>query len=246
MQRSRTASKLAALTLVSTLTLAAAESGAALAGTSDVISKMIERDGQRQAALNGYTAQRRYTLENTRLNKRAEMLVRMTVMADGTKEFDIVSESGSGAVRKRVFRKMLEAEIEASRPALRDRSRITPANYEFRLVGTDTIEGRPAYVLELTPRTENKYLIRGRIWVDTADYAIAHIEGSPARNPSLWTRSVHFTHRYSKSGAFWFAASNRSVTEVLIFGATNLNIEYFDYVPNLTAPAEPNAASAAK
>jgi hypothetical protein len=102
------------------------------------------------------------------------------------------------------------------------------------MAGTDNVNERPAYVLAITPKTQNKYLVQGRIWVDAADYAIVRIEGKPAKNPSFWIKSVHFVHTYRKSGSFWLPVSDRSVTDVRIFGATEVTIEYFDYSPNAT------------
>jgi len=84
-------------------------------------------------------------------------------------------------------------------------------------------------VLGIEPRTANKFLTRGRIWVDADDYAIVRIEGSPARKPSFWFKSVHFVHDYARSGGFWMPVSDRSVTDVRILGATEMVIEYFDY-----------------
>jgi hypothetical protein len=111
----------------------------------------------------------------------------------------------------------------------------TPDNYNFRLVGMDTANGRPCYLLDATPRTKNKYLFRGRVWVDAEDAAVSRIEGRPAENPSLWTASVHFVHQYKKVGPYWLAASNISQTEVRIFGSTELKVEYSDYVINAGA-----------
>lgn len=56
--------------------------------------------------------------------------------------------------------------------------------------------------------------------------------GSGIRVIQSWTRNVHFVHTYRKSGTFWFPTSTDSVTEVRIFGSTNLTINYFDYTPN--------------
>jgi hypothetical protein len=87
-------------------------------------------------------------------------------------------------------------------------------------------------------------LFEGQIWIDAQDYALARVEGKPAKNPSFWVSSVHFVHTYQKSGPFWFPASTESVTEVRIFGATSLIIHYFDYTPNLLqAPETVSAAS---
>ena len=87
-------------------------------------------------------------------------------------------------------------------------------------------------MLRVTPKAENKYLIDGKIWVDATDYSIVRIEGRPARNPSFWTRSVHFVHTYQKVGPFWLAASTESVSEIRIFGTAELTIENSGYTLN--------------
>jgi len=201
-----------------------------------VIARMMEVDRTVTPQLRHYTSSRRYSLENKRFGQRAEMTVRMTFRHPGHKQFEVVSEKGSGAIRSRVFRKMLESEIEASSAEMRDATHITPRNYSFRLIGSEELEGRQAFVLEAIPKTKNKFLFRGKIWVDAEDYAIARIEGSPAQNPSFWVRKTTFVHRYAKFGPFWLAVSNASTTDVLVFGRTEVLVEYFDYRIN-EAPA---------
>ena len=56
---------------------------------------------------------------------------------------------------------------------------------------------------------------------------------NPAKNPSFWTKTVHFVHTYEKSGEFWFPVATESVTEARLFGATSLTIQYFEYQPIL-------------
>src|SRR5580692_3594300 len=199
---------------------------------NEIVARMIAHDGERQATLHGYTGFRRYVVENRNHHKRAEMLVRMTCGEDGSKQFDVVSESGWGGATKHVFPRLLDAESEAARPDLRERSRITPENYTFEIAGTEDVRGRLAYVISIEPKTANKYLARGRIWVDAEEYAIVRVEGEPAKNPSFWFKSVRFVHDYDKNGPFWFPAADRSVTDVRIFGSTEMTIEYFDYAPN--------------
>jgi outer membrane lipoprotein-sorting protein len=220
---------------LSTLVLAASDVGAQQLSADEVIARMIEHDRDRQAGLDGYTARRRYILENERHHKHAEMLVRMKCLKDGSKEFDIVSTAGWGGARNHVFPKLLSAEVEASEPGSRERSRIIPENYSFEKAGTELVNGRPAYVILLSPKTQNKYLMKGQIWVDAEEYAIVRIEGQPAKNPSFWVRSVHFVHTYDKQGPFWLPRSNNSVTDVKIFGSTELKIDYFGYLPNAAA-----------
>ena len=226
--------RFSSLLLLFAVAMAAQDSGRQLPSANDVVAKMMEHDNQRQAALHGYTAARRYVLENSRHHKRAEMLVTVTCLGNGSKQFQTVSATGWGTARNHVFPKLLESESEASLPDVRERSRITPENYSFEMVGKDYINGRPAYVIAIAPKTPNKFLVEGRIWVDVDEYAIVRIEGKAAKSPSFWIKSVHFVHTYQKSGSFWFPASDRSVTDVRILGATEVTIEYFDYSPNTT------------
>ena len=197
----------------------------------EVMAKVFERDTQRENLGGGYSGSREYTLDNRKLNKRAEMVASVVCDADGTKHFQVVSEDGWKSANKHVLRKMLESESETSQPTTRPMTRMVPQNYEFRLIGSESLQGRPAYVIDVIPKRSDKYLFRGRIWVDAADFALARAEGEPAKNPSFWTRSVHFVQQYRKSGPFWFPVETTSVTEAHIFGTTDVSIRYFDYSP---------------
>ena len=106
------------------------------------------------------------------------------------------------------------------------------------------VADRTAYVLETHPKRKEKYLFRGRIWVDAEDYALVRAEGSPAKNPSFWTNSTHFVQIYQKNGPLWFPRSTQSVTDAHIFGTTDVNIEYFDYAPKATHAPDNSVMSA--
>ena len=227
------------LTFILLVALAPAQASAPLPSAEDIVAKMMQFDAQRQSDLTGYTATRRYVAVNKK--RRAEMLVRVYCDSNGTKQFSVVSEEGSGAIRKHVFEKLLSEETEASRRGTRNSTRLTPANYDFRIVGQETLETGPAYVLEVAPKTPNKYLINGKIWVDANDYSIVRIEGQPARNPSFWVHDVHFVHTYQKVGQFWFAASTDTTSQIRIFGDSELTIDTADY--KLNPPHQSNTTS---
>jgi MucB/RseB family protein len=202
----------------------------------EIVARMGAHDADRQLAMEGYEGMRKYILENEGRHKHAEMIVRVNGDPDGTKHFEIVSEDGWKAAHKHVLRKMLDSEAETSRPGERAKSRLNADNYNFQLVGVEAVGDRPAYVLELAPKRKEKYLFRGRIWVDREDYALVRAKGNPAENPSFWTKSTHFVHNYGKNGPVWFPVFTQSVTDVRIFGTTYLNIEYFDYMPRASFP----------
>ena len=201
-----------------------------LPSADDVVTKMMQFDAQRQSELTGYVATRHYVAVNK--NRHAEMVVHVTCDSNGAKEFSIRGEEGSGSIRKHVFHKLLSEETEASRRGTRKDTRLTPDNYDFQVVGQETLETGPAYIMAVDPKKENKYLINGKIWVDANDYSIVRIEGQPARNPSFWVRSVHFVHTYQKVGPFWFASSTHTTSEIRIFGESELTIENSNYTLN--------------
>src|SRR5437879_11977288 len=105
-----------------------------------------------------------------------------------------------------------------------------PKNYEFLLGTYERTVDQGFYVLEVTPRIKNKFLFRGRIWVDGQDFAVARMEGEPAKNPSWWTKRnvIHVT--YEKVGDFWLTARNETNAQVRIVDSSLLTIGYPVYV----------------
>ncbi len=206
-----------------------------------VVSRMLEMNQARASALQQYTSQHRYVAENRHFSKRAEVTVQESYGRETGKQLTIVSENGSPFVQHRVIDKLIQAEIESGRDDNRDQTMVTTQNYSFRLVGTENIDGHQCYVLEVTPKAPKKYLMRGRIWVDDAEYAIVKMEGTPAKNPSFWTRRVRFVRRYEKHGPFWLPSSVESESDVLAAGQSTLKIEYFEYHISASAPLPADA-----
>jgi hypothetical protein len=193
-----------------------------------IVSQMEGHNLARAAALKHYHSVRHYAVEYRGFT--AKIAARMEVDAEydvaSGKTFRIVSQSGSKLLIDKVLKRLLESETDASKQHATD---LTSANYTFRLAGRENVEGRPAYVLEVEPLTDNKYLYRGKIWVDAADFALARIEASPAKNPSFWISSTAIHHRYEKTGSFWLPAKNESDTDVRVGGKAVLTIDYGTY-----------------
>jgi len=196
----------------------------------EVMQHVVQMNEQRANALETYTSIRSYHLEcHCVSHKTADMVVRAEYEAPNKKVFTIVSESGSGTVRSRVFKKLLEAEQESMSEENQERSAITPQNYTFQLTDYQKVDGHEFYVLEACPLTKNKFLFRGRIWVDAKAFAIAQVQGEPAVNPSWWTVKTNFKRSYQEVASFWLPESNESETKVRIFGTAVLTIKYGEY-----------------
>ena len=152
--------------------------------TAQVVEKLVAMNERRAEALRSYTAIRVYHVENNKQTRRAELVVRMSYHWPDQKEFTILSESGSKFLRNHVLKRLVKAEVESMRRENRQRKEMDQSNYNFQIVGYERSPYREFYVLEVVPKFENKFLFRGKIWVDAQDFGIVRMEGEPAKNPS--------------------------------------------------------------
>jgi hypothetical protein len=219
---------LAILTLLSCVA-AAGDVAVSNLSVDEIVRRLVEMDKVRTSMLRGYIAERQYVAENRKFSKHAEVSVEESFAPPDQKTLKVVAEDGSPLVRRKVIDKLIEAELDATRDDNRDQTHVTSRNYSFRLSGTAQVDGYSCFVLEVTPKSAKKYLMRGQIWVDQEDFAIVRMEGNPAKNPSIWTRKVRFVRRYEKHGPFWLPASVESETEIVVAGTSTLKIRYSDY-----------------
>ena len=198
--------------------------------SSDVLFReLLTHNHWRESQLQSYSVKRVYRLTNDKGALSAEEHVALDFEAPGTKTYTITSQEGSAAVRHLVFQRLLDSEVETAGGRSRNDSSISPWNYRFQIVGDDQLNGRSCYVVDVTPTHKAKYLFRGKVWIDSQDFAVAKIDGEPALNPSWWTRKIHFVRQYEKIGNFWLPRSDESVNQVRIFGTHILTIEHQDY-----------------
>jgi outer membrane lipoprotein-sorting protein len=203
-----------------------------------VARKLQGRNAQRASALKQFSGTRVYTLQYRGFpsDRDAEMVVTMTYNAPNSKVFNVVSQSGSKLISDRVFKKLLEGEQEAGNEENRRNTDLNSENYDFTSAGYENTPDGAEYVLNLLPKTKNKYLYRGKIWVDAKDFAVVRIEGEPAKNPSFWIKKTEVKHRYIKVNDFWLPAENRTESVIRLGGRAVLSIEYKDYKITSAAP----------
>jgi len=220
---------LLALALVLAVCAGWAQGGSSGMSAEQIVEQLRSHNQARSNALRHYSAVRRYEVEYRGFSTKlaAQMEVEATYDAKTGKSFRILSESGSKALREKVLRKALESEKEATQD--KAASAMTPANYRFRLVGSESLNGRPAYILDVEPLTASKFLVRGKIWVDAADFAVVKMEAEPSKSPSFWISRTLIQQSFAKTGEFWLAAENRSETKVRVGGTAVLQIHYGSY-----------------
>ncbi len=211
----------------------------------EIVSRMSAMNDAREAALAAYHNSRTYEVTYKGFPKTlsAKATVQLDFTAPDTKHFTIVKQEGSGLLINRVIKKALESETEAAKPEFRKRSALDDSNYHFTFIGADSENGRPCYLIAVTPKREDKYLYDGKVCVDTVDYAVVRIDAKPAKNPSFWISKADIESHSRKEGAFWFPASLHSTSHVRLGGDAELDIEYGQVEISSASPvnAQPSA-----
>jgi hypothetical protein len=196
-----------------------------------IVERLMEHNQRRAAALRGFEGKRTYQLSYHGFpsSKDAEMEIVAHYQAPDGKSFDVLSESGSKTLQNKIFARLLESERETSSVDSQREFGLTKENYKFTLLGSRPSIYGGCYRMAVEPKHDTKFLYRGEICVNAADYAVETIDAEPAKNPSFWIKKTHIEHRYQKIGEFWLPESNRTVSNVRMGGTATLNIQYTAY-----------------
>jgi len=213
---------------------------------SQVVEKLVQKNAERAKALESYRGKRIYKIDYKGFPSalRGEMTVEMTYTAPAKKDFKILSESGSKWIVKRVLKRLIDGEKEAQEAATRKSVELNTQNYNFTSLERQTDAGGCGYVLAIQPKIPNKFLYRGRIWVNDQDFAVCRIEAEPSKNPSIWITKTEIRHNYQKFQDFWLPVENQSVSSLRLGGRATLTITYQDYEITAVHPLKDNSASA--
>lgn len=196
-----------------------------------VVSSLEQNNRARAQALHQFEGLRVYRLQYHGIlgDRDAEMTVRGSYHSPASKEFVVISQSGSKFISDRIFRKLLEGEQEAFRLENQQATALNTENYEFALAGYEETPEGARYILTVLPRSKNKFLYRGKVWVDAVDFAVVRIVAEPAKSPSFWIKKSVIEHNYAKVDNFWLPVDSRTETAVRLNGLAILSIEYRDY-----------------
>ncbi|MBZ5554229.1 MAG: hypothetical protein LAO21_16045 [Acidobacteriia bacterium] len=196
-----------------------------------LVEKLVRMNLERAQALRAYQGTRIYRLEYRGFpgTRSAEMVVDVKYESPGIKEFTILSATGSKLIIDKVFKKLLQSEKEAFEAVNQKRAALNSENYVFTLIGYESTPAGSIYLLSVEPRTKDKFLYRGRIWVDAEEFAVVRMEVEPAKNPSFWTKNTEVQQAYVKVNGFWLPAQQHSRSTIRLGGRADFTIDYKDY-----------------
>jgi hypothetical protein len=208
--------------------------------TDEIVSRLQAKNHERELALHKFQSTRIYRVQYHGFfgTREAEAVVSCKYVSPNQKEFVVLSQTGEKFIVNSVIKGLLEGETEAASEENRQRTALSARNYNFTLAEQETALETSQYVLNVVPKHDQKFLYRGKIWVDAKDFAVTRIDGEPAKSPSFWVKRSEVRHRYEKIGDFWLPAGNKTDSTIRMGGHALLSIEYKDYQLTETAPVE--------
>ena len=208
--------------------------------TTQIVQAIERRDQKQSTTLTRYRALRHYNVEYRGFMKHitASMDVELEYDPASGKDFKIISQRGSHMLCEKVIKRALDSEKDASHD--KGSHALTLENYKFQFLGSEMVDGRTAYVLQVDPVSGSPYLYRGKIWVDALDDAVSRMEVQPAKNPSFWISQTLIHQKNFRLDGFWLPQQNQSETKVRIGGKATMTIDYGPY--EIAPPESPQAA----
>jgi hypothetical protein len=199
----------------------------AVPSVETIVMRMARARTENRAHLRPYSVTRDYRLFGKEKQTASSVVIAdVTFVPPDLKQFMIQQASGT-RLGEKIVRLMLEHETAIVKN--NDLTDMSSANYDFRFVREEELNGQHCYVLELLPRRKDKTLLRGLIWVDSTTYLLHRTEGEPGKSPSFWLRDARIALFYGDVGGMWLQTASESSADVRLLGRHTIvsrDVEY--------------------
>ncbi len=149
----------------------------------------------------------------------SEVMAEIDFIPPDKKTYKITQTKGnlSGAT---MVRELLDRETDSA--SEEHHTAISRANYDFVFLRRQNFGVVPEYVFAIFPKRKDKYLLRGKIWIDASSFRIRRIEGVPAKSPSFWLKNLHITLQFAELGGMWVPVTFDGIATVRLLGEYTL------------------------
>ena len=189
---------------------------------SQTAVEAMEKFLARPATAHQYNAWRR--LEASGSGQRAWLDVQTQFTPASGMVYDVTGEGGSGYIRARVLRSLLDEEQRLIARGGSASVAISASNYRFTAQGVDE-EGLA--VVAMNPLRKDRSLIIGRMFLTADEGDLVRVEGRLARNPSFWVTRVKVVRSYRRINGVLMPVALDTTAQLRLLGASALRMTYY-------------------
>ena len=212
--------------------LMAQNSGPATPANPDlqtIVTRMMSAQQRNKDLSRAIVIRRDYQLLDKGYEQKARVIANVTYLPPDHKQYEV--ESSHGGMGEKILRDVLDRETEKKDAKETARKEFSPDNYTFALAGSEDLNGRKCFVLEINPRHDDKDLLRGRVWIDAENFNIRRVEGNTAKSPSWWIRDLHILMSFSEVDGMWLRTFTQAVANVRFKGRFEMVARDLEYHP---------------
>lgn len=138
-------------------------------------------------------------------------------------KYQITAEGGSGYIRAKVLKAVLDGERDVIALGESARSSLDTSNYRFQANGIDP-DGY-ANVL-LSPRRKERVLVSGMMALNADDGTLVRLQGRLAKSPSFWIKNVDIVRTYKRIDGAVVPVALETRAQVRFLGEATLHMTY--------------------
>jgi hypothetical protein len=168
-----------------------------------------------------YRATRRLEAENG--DRRGWLEAITSYSAQTGFRYEVTAEGGSGYIRNRVLRAVLDGERDAITRGEIARSALDRNNYSFEMRGVEH-DGLAAVLL--TPLRKDRVLVTGTMFLQPSDGDIVRLQGRLVKSPSFWVKDVDILRSYERIGGVSVPVALESKAQLRLFGPASMRMTY--------------------
>ena len=208
------------LCLAAALTISQVPFAAASAADQSAAETAMQQFLARGKPAYQYSASRR--LEASGSGQRAWLDVQTDFSAASGLLYRVTAEGGSGYIRSRVLRSLLDEEQRLVAHGGSSSVALSTDNYQFT---PERINEEGLAVVGMRPMRKERPLVVGRMFL-TLDGELLRVEGRLARNPSFWVSRAVVVRVYRRINGVAMPVSLQTTAHLRLLGSSTLHMTY--------------------
>jgi hypothetical protein len=197
------------------------------------------RAAQQATSLTSYTSTSVIHAELPESKQQGEYEVRRQYSAPKSLLFTALRYTGDTFVKANVITRLMQSEVEHVQKDDFSTMAITAANYKFSYKVLQSVNGRTLHQFQLKPRRRRVGLLKGNLYLDAYSGSLVHLEGTPAKSPSVFLSKIRVSQDFADFGPFTLPVHLHSEAKARIVGRAIVDVFQRDYqiVPEGTQTA---------
>ena len=187
------------------------------------------RAAQQATGIASYTSTSVIHAELPETKQQGEYEVNRQYSAPKSLLFTALHFTGDAFVKTSVIARLLQSEVEHVQKDDSASMAFSAANYKFSYKGLQVVDGRTLHEFQVKPRRRRVGLLKGNLYLDARTGSLVHLEGAPAKSPSVFLSKIRVSQDFADFGPFTLPVHLHSEAKASIVGRTIVDVYQRDY-----------------